>query len=86
MSIEGVKSKYPDYESDYAYPLSVNMYNMEVDPSALFSILFVEPHTFASMGVPQKSMKTLNYTFFGDETLLEFNGTWVNITMTIDHS
>ena len=86
MSIEGVKSKYPDSESDYAYPLSVNLYNMEVDPSALFSVLFLESHTFASMEVPKEDMTTLNYTFFGDQTLLEYSGAWVNISMTIDHS
>ena len=38
------------------------------------------------MNFPTDSLKTLNYTFFGDETLVEREGAWVDISMHIDHS
>ena len=38
------------------------------------------------MNIPDDKLVTLNYTFFGDETLLERKGAWVDINMKIDHS
>ena len=37
------------------------------------------------MGVNEDDYVTLNYTFFGDETLLERKGAWVDIVMDINH-
>ena len=42
MTIEGQVTADPTYTSDYAYPLPLNLYTLEVDPSALFSILFLD--------------------------------------------
>ena len=37
------------------------------------------------MGVNEDDYVTLNYTFFGDETLLVRKGAWVDIVMDINH-
>ena len=58
---------------------------MEVDPSSLFSMLFLEDATFETLGIPDDNMVNLNYTFFGESPLIERKGAWVDITMTIDH-
>ena len=86
VTIEGKKTQDPSYTSDYAYELPLSMYKLEVDPSALFSILFLDHDEFNQMNIPTDSLKTLNYTFFGDETLVEREGAWVDISMQIDHS
>ena len=38
------------------------------------------------MKIPDDKLVTLNYTYFGDETLLERKGAWVDVNMHIDHS
>ena len=86
VTIEGKKTLDPSYTSDYAYELPLSAYTLEVDPSALFSILFVSKTEFEGMNIPDDNLVTLNYTFFGDETLIEREGAWVDINMKIDHS
>ena len=86
VTIEGKKTQDPSHTSDYAYELPLAMYTLEVDPSALFSILFLDKDEFEELNIPEDSIRTLNYTFFGDETLVERQGAWVDINMQIDHS
>ena len=86
VRIEGRKTQDPSYTSDYAYELPLSKVKLEVDPSALFSILFVDKAEFDAMNISKDSRRTLNYTFFGDETLVEREGAWVDVNMHIDHS
>ena len=61
----------PTYTGDFAYPLALNTYKMEVDPSSLFSMLFLETTTFETLGIPDDKLVNLNYTFFGEGPLIE---------------
>ena len=53
-----------EYDGSYPYVLPKRLYKMEVDPSALFSILFIEKDRFAQYD--ESALVNLNYTFLGD--------------------
>jgi hypothetical protein len=57
--IEGIQGG-----THYHY-LPRNSYKLEVDPSALFSILFLDEISFPSSGYSQTDLRTLNYTAMG---------------------
>lgn len=58
---------------------------MLLDPSALFSVLFIEEESFPDIGEDTKIVN-LNYTMLGDQPLLETTGIWFNVTVTIPHN
>ena len=55
-----------------------NAYQMEMDPSAIFSIIFLDTTLIT---IPDEDKRTLNYTFYGQN---DFNvtGHWQNLTYT----
>ena len=57
-----------DYNGTYPHVLGANTYKMEVDPSALFSILFLEQDVFPDH--TESDLKSLNYTFLGDQSII----------------
>lgn len=55
---------------------------MEVDPSALFSILFLDKDQFTDYS--EDDLVNLEYEFLGNESLLgEIQGVWTDVTMLI---
>ena len=61
--------------------LTANSYKLEVDTSALFSVIFVSKQTFTDYDA--SDLKYLNYTFLGDEQMLQYQGVWTDVRMTI---
>ena len=61
--------------------LTANSYKLEVDTAALFSVLFVSKQTFTDYDT--SDLKYLNYTFLGDEQMLEYQGVWTDVRITI---
>lgn len=61
--------------------LTANSYKLEVDTAALFSVLFVSKQTFNDYDA--SDLKYLNYTFLGDEQMLQYQGVWTDVRMTI---
>ena len=51
---------------NYTHELGAKSYKLEVDPSALFTVLFLEPDEFTDW--KKDDLVPLNYTFFGKET------------------
>ena len=61
--------------------LAANSYKLEVDTSALFSIIFVDEASFTDY--TEDDVVTLNYTFLGSEPMVIRQGVWTNVQMTI---
>ena len=56
---------------------------MRVDPSAIFSILFLEPEFFTDYD--ESDLITLDYTFLGKNPQMLYTGVWADITIKIKH-
>ena len=61
--------------------LSADSYKLEVDPSALYSVLFVDKSVIS--GYKTEDIRHLNYTFLGNEPMVEREGVWTSVNMTI---
>ena len=68
-------------DGDYGYDLPASSYLMEVDPSALFSILFLPNTTFTVDDETQ--LVNLNYTFMGNTEMAQYQGVWADVTVNI---
>ena len=58
------RSKDEGYEGKFPHDLAANSYKMEVDPSALFTVLFLQKSYFTDYADDQ--LVNLNYTFLGN--------------------
>lgn len=72
----------PYVDGDYGHDLTLNQYKLEVDPSALFSIIFVAPELFTDYD-PDYDIVALNYTLLGSEVMKMYKGVWVDVKMTV---
>lgn len=54
---------------------------MEVDPSALFTVLFLSPDVFTDYQT--SDLKTLNYTFLGDVNQYQLSGMWTDVEISL---
>ena len=54
---------------------------MEVDTSALFSMLFIANDTFTDYD--KDELVTLNYTFMGNTEMATYQGVWTDVTVNI---
>ena len=53
------------YDGSFNHTLGANSYKMEVDPSALFTVLFLEKSYFTDYN--EDDLINLNYTFMGNK-------------------
>ena len=67
--------------SDNHHDLGLGSYKMEVDTSALFSVLFVDGTTFTDYSTDD--VKELDYTFLGNEPMLVRKGVWTDVQIAI---
>ena len=75
------RKKDDSYDGKYGIGLPADSYKLEVDPSAVFSFIFIPEDSFTDpIGDDRVSM---NYTFLGNEVMLAFDGVWVDVNMTI---
>ena len=58
-------------EDSRLHYLAADSYKLEIDTSALFSIIFVSNSTFTDYD-DTKDLRTLNYTFLGKSEMLEY--------------
>ena len=64
--------------------LAQNSYKLEVDPSAYFSVLFLDESQFPSPDEYSSDLKTLDYAPYGSNNLLDgAQGIWGDVTMII---
>ena len=87
VQIEGIKNLYNVSDTNTTddsrmHYLTADSYKLEVDTSALFSVLFVSSQTFNDYNATT-DLRTLNYTFLGDEEMLSYEGVWTDVRMTI---
>ena len=59
------RSSFDNYTGSFPHTLSADTYKMEVDPSALFTVLFLEKTYFTDYDESQ--LINLNYTFLGNK-------------------
>ena len=62
--LKGTANYTADYPNNYPHNLAANSYTMEVDPSALFTVLFLDKSYFQDYTDDQ--LINLNYTFLGN--------------------
>ena len=68
----------------HALTLAQNSYKLEVDPSAYFSVLFLDESQFPSPDEYSSGLKTLDYAPYGSNSLLTgAKGIWGDVTMII---
>lgn len=79
VQIEGIKNTptTDSNESDHLHYLSASSYKLEVDTSALFSVLFVDKDTFTDYETGD--LVELDYTFLGDVPMLKTEGVWTDV-------
>ena len=65
----------------FSHSLTADSYKLEVDTSALFSIIFVSNTTLS--GYDDSDLRTLNYTFLGNKEMVTYQGVWTDVQMTI---
>ncbi len=66
----------------YKHTLGAQSYRLEVDPSALFTVLFLRTDEFEDY--TEADLVPLNYTFFGDQSEIHtYSGVWTSVTMLI---
>ena len=67
---------------DHYYAINTFTTKLEIDPSALFSIIFMQRSNFPE--VQDEDLRTLNYTYFGPENMLDgYQGVWTDVTIVI---
>lgn len=71
----------PYVEREFSHQLATNTYKLEVDPSALFSFIFVSNTTFTDYN--EKDVMTMNYTFLGSAEMMSYTGVWVDTNITV---
>ena len=81
VQIVGRKNIDPDAQSTFSHSLTADSYKLEVDTSALFSIIFVSNTTLS--GYDDSDLRTLNYTFLGNKEMVTYQGVWTDVQMTI---
>jgi hypothetical protein len=66
--------------------LARNSYVLEVDATAIFSILFLDSDSFPPSRYEESDLRTLNYTVMGKPALItELTGVWVDVQIYIRH-
>ena len=83
VEIVGTKnsaSGYDENDTNQHY-LADDSYLLEIDTSALFTVLFVSKDTFTDYD--ENDLVELDYTFLGDQPMLTTKGVWTSVTMTI---
>ena len=79
MEIKGLSG------GNYTHQLGAKSYKLEVDPSALFTLLFLEPDEFPDYTPDQ--LVPLNYSFFGQvNQLSDYSGVWTDVTMLVPNA
>ena len=58
---------------------------MEVDPSALFTVLFLSKDVFTDYN-ETTDLVNLNYTFLGNVPQVEMQGVWTDVIMKLKNS
>lgn len=81
VQIVGTKNIDSSSTDSNLHLLAANSYKLEVDTSALFSIIFVDEASFTDY--TEDEVVTLNYTFLGSEPMVIRQGVWTNVQMTI---
>jgi len=66
VEISGRNSNQDGYDGSYPVILGANSYKMEVDPSALFTVLFLKEAAFTGYDSETMTNVTLDYTFLGN--------------------
>ena len=69
-----------DIDTDMDFP--TGEYQMEVDPTAYFSIIWIGEEYLDQVPSPDL-IKTINYTFYGN-SLYESKGVWAGANITVD--
>ena len=64
------------------HSLSADSYKLEIDTSALFSVIFVSNSTFTDYNA-ETDLRTLNYTFLGNQPMVTYQGVWTDVQITI---
>ena len=62
---------------------------MEIDPGAIFSVLFLSDDVYPDIPASQKDTypeRTLNYTTLGNQTIYQTTGVWINTTIYLPTS
>ena len=81
MEIKGRKGQ-ANYTGSYGHTLGANSYKLEVDPSALFTVLFLEKSYFTDYTDDQ--LISLNYTFLGNNEQIDpLKGVWCDSTIML---
>lgn len=80
MQISGRKGT-DGYVGNHGHYLSTNSFLLEVDPSTLFSFIFVSNKTFTNY--EESELVTLNYTFMGEVEMSTFEGVWTDVEITL---
>ena len=81
VRIKGQKGETGYTDGPFSHDLGASQYKLEVDPSALFSMIFVDSESFTDYTTDD--LVTLNYTFYGDTVILQYEGVWTDITIDI---
>ena len=68
VQIKGQKGETGYTDGPFSHDLGASQYKLEVDPSALFSMIFVDSESFTDYTTDD--LVTLNYTFYGDTVIL----------------
>ena len=69
---------------NFYHVLDPNSYKMRVDPSAIFSVIFLKSEYFTDYTDDQ--LVSLDYTYLGDTPQLEYKGVWADVSILIPHS
>ena len=62
---------------------------MEIDPGAIFSVLFLSDEKYPYIPASQEDTypeRTLNYTTLGNQTIYQTTGVWINTTIYLPTS
>ena len=68
---------------DHYHNLALDSYTMRVDPSAVFSILFLEPDFFTDYN--ESDLVLMDYTFLGSFPQALYRGVWTDVKIKIPH-
>ena len=69
---------------NHYHNLALDSYKMRVDPSAVFSVLFLEPAFFTDYN--ESDLVVMDYTFLGNFPQVVYRGVWTDVSIKIRHN
>ena len=84
VEIQGRKGQ-DDYTGDHGHTLGANSYKMEVDPSALFTVLFLSKSVFTDYD--ESDLVNLDYSLIGTVAQLKpMQGVWTDCSLQMTNT